>query len=389
MSATFSRTLNALKSDNPRRRLNWLAVGVAVLGAWLGWFFLAEVPVYEATPNAHLEVSGQAHPVQAPVGGRVVRVRMVLGQEVAPGDVLVELDAEAERLRLEETRARINALTSQRTALASELRAEELAEGQGTQGAEAAVAEAKARAQEAEASARLAEEELARIRTLAQAGAVAEAEVQRAQSTAQQRRAAAEALKLAASRSGFEGQTQRSDRRVRIERLRRLIAELDGTLGTERTLADRLAYEVDRRVLRAPVAGRLGERAPLGVGAVVQEGDRVATVVPPGELRIVADYTPPAALGRIQPGQAARARLDGFPWTQFGTIPATVSMVASEPRYGRIRVELAVQPDPHSRIPRQHGLTGEVEVEVERASPASLVLRAVGRGLSSLERGGR
>jgi len=190
MSATFSRTLNALKSDNPRRRLNWLAVGVAVLGAWLGWFFLAEVPVYEATPNAHLEVSGQAHPVQAPVGGRVVRVRMVLGQEVAPGDVLVELDAEAERLRLEETRARINALTSQRTALASELRAEELAEGQGTQGAEAAVAEAKARAQEAEASARLAEEELARIRTLAQAGAVAEAEVQRAQSTAQQRRAA-------------------------------------------------------------------------------------------------------------------------------------------------------------------------------------------------------
>ena len=97
MPATFSRTLNALKSDDPRRRLVWLAAGVGVMGAWLGWFVLAEVPVFESTPAAHLEVSGQAHPVEAPVGGRVVRVRMELGQEVAPGDVLVELDAELAR----------------------------------------------------------------------------------------------------------------------------------------------------------------------------------------------------------------------------------------------------------------------------------------------------
>ena len=117
----------------------------------------------------------------------------------------------------------------------------------------------------------------------------------------------------------------------------------------------------------------------LRVGGVVREGDRLATVVPVGELKVVADFLPSVALGRIRPGQPARLRLDGFPWTQYGTVAATVSQVAAEARYGRVRVELAVVPDPRSSIRMQHGLPGALEVEVERVSPATLVLRAAGQ----------
>jgi membrane fusion protein (multidrug efflux system) len=56
-----------------------------------------------------------------------------------------------------------------------------------------------------------------------------------------------------------------------------------------------------------------------------------------------------------------------------------VSSVGSEIRGGRVRVELAVRPNPASPIPLQHGLPGAVEVEVERLAPVSLVLRAAGR----------
>jgi hypothetical protein len=89
------------------------------------------------------------------------------------------------------------------------------------------------------------------------------------------------------------------------------------------------------------------------------------------------------ALGRVQTGQPALLRLDSFPWTQYGSLAATVASVASEVRDGRVRVELMVASEPTARLPLQHGLRGTVEVEVEQAAPATLVLRAAGQLLAS------
>jgi Cation efflux system protein CusB domain 1 len=95
-------------------------------------------------------------------------------------------------------------------------------------------------------------------------------------------------------------------------------------------------------------------------------------------LKIMTDFLPPAALGRIQPGQPARLRLEGFPWTQYGAVSAMVASMASEVRDGWVRVELAVRPDAASSVPLQHGLPGTVEVEVAHVSPAMLVLCTAG-----------
>jgi len=96
----------------------------------------------------------------------------------------------------------------------------------------------------------------------------------------------------------------------------------------------------------------------------------------------MTDFLPSAAIGRIQTGQPARLRLEAFPWTQYGAVSATVASVASEVRDGRVRVELTVRPNPASLIPLQHGLPGTVEVEVDRVSPAILVLRTAGQLLA-------
>jgi membrane fusion protein (multidrug efflux system) len=97
---------------------------------------------------------------------------------------------------------------------------------------------------------------------------------------------------------------------------------------------------------------------------------------------VIAEFVPAAALGRVKAGQPARLRLTGFPWAQYGSVGAAVSSVGSEIRDGKVRVELTVRPEAASRIPAQHGLPGSVEVEVERISPAYLMLRAAGRFLS-------
>ena len=118
----------------------------------------------------------------------------------------------------------------------------------------------------------------------------------------------------------------------------------------------------------------------------MDEGATLGAVVPRGNLRIVAEFLPPAALGRIQPGQPAWMRLDGFPWTQYGAIRATVQRVGNEVRDGRVRVELLVDQGAGVTVPMQHGLPGVVEVQTETVTPAMLALRTAGQMLARPEK---
>ena len=109
-------------------------------------------------------------------------------------------------------------------------------------------------------------------------------------------------------------------------------------------------------------------------------GTQVAVVIPAGDLRIEAHFPAATAAGRLKPGQPARLRLDGFAWTAFGTAQAEVTRVGTEPREGRLPVELALSWLPPG-VPAEHGLTGLVEVEIERVRPVVLLLRAAGARL--------
>jgi membrane fusion protein (multidrug efflux system) len=59
-------------------------------------------------------------------------------------------------------------------------------------------------------------------------------------------------------------------------------------------------------------------------------------------------------------------------------LDVSVERIASEPREGAIRVELGLDPSANARIPLEHGLPGSVRIEIQRTTPAALVLRAIG-----------
>jgi membrane fusion protein (multidrug efflux system) len=172
----------------------------------------------------------------------------------------------------------------------------------------------------------------------------------------------------------------REDRKTRIAELQRQIAEAEGGLAVEATRSRELAYRGEQRRVRAPIGGRIGEIADLRVGAEMKAGDNIGSIVPAGDVHAIASF-PASSLGRIQPDQRARIRLDGFPWTEYGRLLGRVTRVAREPRDGRLRVELALEGANVGRIPLAHGLPGAVEVEVERVTPLQLVLRSAGRSL--------
>jgi membrane fusion protein (multidrug efflux system) len=381
MAATFSRTLRSLETAGSRRRLGALLVTGLVL-AWAGWFVLGRVAVYEVSDKTRLEVRSAAHAVASPVGGRVVAAYLTLGRRVEEGDVLLTLDAEAERHQLAERRARRDALAARLAAQRPEFESEQAALEAQQVARDVALREAHARTAEAEARVTLAERQAATSVRLRLNNAISGEELLRDKAEVEARRAARNALTLAASLQEKDRLVQESASRTRLAKLGREAAELRGDIQVETAAIARLEYDIGQRTIRAPVAGRVGEAADFHIGSVVRAAEKLGSLVPAGEPRAVA-FFPAAAVGRVRPGQAARLRLDGFPWAQYGTVAATVADVGNEPSGGLVRVELTLAADPASPIPVEHGMPGWAEVEVERVSPAVLLLRAAGQLLTA------
>lgn len=381
MAQLFTRTLRSLDTDRAGRYFAGLGLAALLLGAWCGWFFFARLAVYALSSDARLEVECAAYPVEAPVSARLEKIHVVLGDEVGVGQLLFELEPSSLNVQLAEEGEHVNALAARREALEAEIASLVAQRELADHGANAGLAEARARHREARAAAQQADAELARLVELRAAGLTSEVDVERARSMAAQRWAATEALELAGERQAAEARARQSELEARREQLRQELTRIAAEIAGVRAHLAELEHLVAERTLGARVAGRIGQLAELNPGAVVQAGQRLATIIPPGEARGVAYFSPAETLGRIRPGQRARLRLTGFPATQYGSLPATVTSVGSEVSQGRVRVELAITVAPATAIPLEHGLPGTVEVELERVSPATLVLRAAGRAV--------
>jgi multidrug resistance efflux pump len=383
MPSAFSRSLRSLEADGFRRSIWAMALVVGLLAAGAAWFFFARVGVYEISDQARLEVERAAHPLASPLGGRVVATHLSLGQKVQAGDVVVELESESARLQLDEEQTRLASGRRRRDALQAQLTAEERAWPEERQAGLLAISEGRARQAEAETAAKFAAGEAERARRLNQASVLSQAELERLDAESQKQRAAVSAASLSVSRLEAELKSKEKDREVRQAQLEREAALLDGEILTSEATIKRDEFEIERRRIRAPVAGDVGEIAALKAGGYLSEGQKIGAIIPAGSLKLVAQFSPLTAAGRIRSGQPARLRLAGFPWAQYGSVSATVSGAANEPLDGQLRVELSVRPESAPQIPLQHGLSGTVEVQVDRLSPARLVLRAAGKLLAA------
>ena len=374
----------SLRADNGACSLASLLIALVLLTAWLLWAFRAKVTRYELADSARIEADGTAYPIQSSAAGRIVWSSLVLGRIVQAGEVLVELDNEVQRFNLAQERTHLATLIPQISALQGQLQAE--GEGNSDDRRVFAVSIEAARAQyrEAETQAVLASAQADRADRMHSDGILSDADMQRTRADAQSKQAAADNLKAAISRLEPELNIREHDRQALQKQIQAEIAKLQAEAEAASAAVRRLEYGLDQRRLRAPVSGRLGECIPLRPGAYISEGQKLGVVVPRGNLQVVAEFAPQAAIGKVHSGQSAIVRLQGFPWAQYGTVPAHVTRVADDIRDGKIRVELAIDTrDRPPRIPLQHGLPGAVEVRVEQTSPLALLLRSVGQALGS------
>jgi multidrug resistance efflux pump len=360
-----------------------LIVAVVLLAAWVCWLLYARIPVYAESDDGRFESLASARPVSVELTGRVATSSLVVGALVGRGDTLIVIDADVDSLTIEEHRKQIKEFLLRERGLDRQIEAEQRSLLQTTNGALSSRQEAVARSEQASIEAHLAQTEADRLTSLAKRAPVSEEELGRARARAGAASAGALAARLAAERVLTNAAVDSADRVARIREHETARIQLQGERRVEEARISTLGMASAQHVVRAPVAGRVGEFANFPVGSLVHAGDRLATIIPAdSSLQIVAEF-PSQLIGRIRAGQPARLRLDGYPWTRFGSVAARVDRVATEPVLGKVRVELRVAPGNAPSLPLQHGLTTNVEIQLERVSPWTLLLYAAGGRLAT------
>lgn len=382
----FTKTLNTLDRSTPVTALLRLLFAVLVICALAWWMTRVPVALYETTGDARLEINSSTTVVQSSMTGRIIESNLAMGKTVEKGDILVRMDSRPEQLLVREQQVRIASIDPQIQTLRAQIVEEESAGVAEQRASASAIEEARQKVREAETPAKAALVERRRYERLKRENLVPEREVEKAIAESERLEQAVITARSAIERLEREQKTRDQQRQVRIAAIRTEITKLETSKASARASAERAGYDVELREIRAPIAGTIGEAAVLLPGSVLQEGTRIASIVPSGQLRIVAYFPPQSTYGRLQPGALAKLRLKGYPWTEFGVVEARVARVAMEDRDGRSRVELDVLPSPTLKAELRHGMPGEVEVEVERTPPLHLVLRMAGQWLTAVRK---
>ncbi|MEM9291041.1 MAG: HlyD family efflux transporter periplasmic adaptor subunit [Acidobacteriota bacterium] len=384
---SFPHTSRFLLLDN-FKSWSWLTLLFSLLLAlWGAWLFFAEVPLVEASESGRLEVSQRVHRIESPIEGKLLSVKVVLRQAVQEGDVLVSLNSEEEEEHLAEAQSKLQALLAREEAVQAELGIEEeLAQRQSVANVEA-LKEARLKFRQESISSSFAALEVEKSEALQEAGLISEVDWLRLQGEAQRHQAMADSAEQGILTLEAEQRSSESESLKRQNQLEQELLKIREERIDLRFQLDHLQHTMEDRQLRTPVDGIVGSITELRSGAFLEVGDAVAEIVPDGEVTVSATFKP-TALGRVRPGQPATLRLDAYPWPQHGTVPLVVDRLATEPDEGTIRVELSPttltseggssNEESLPALPLEHGLTGSIEIEVDRLSPLQWLLRAAG-----------
>ncbi len=255
------------------RRLLVFVVLAAALAA--AFYFSRPGPRTPAGQEFSGSIEARLVEVGSLVGGRVARVEVEEGAELAAGATIVVLESDFIDRQIE----------AQRAAIAEASAALALAEA-------GPRSEARARARLAWEAAKT---DLGRVEPLYREGVVGRAEYDRA------------VVQEATSRKSWEeadSGSRHEEREAARAALRRQEAQLD--------YLERQRQEL---TVLAPVAGRI-EAFDLRPGDLVAPNQPVASLLEPAELW-VRIYVPETRLGQVTVGQSAQIRVDTFPGRDF------------------------------------------------------------------------
>ncbi|MES2821698.1 MAG: HlyD family secretion protein [Pseudomonadota bacterium] len=264
-----------------------LLTGLVAGALFAHWFWIGRF--IEQTDNAY--VQGEITRLSSQLGARVEQVLVQDNQHVEKGQLLVVLEADDFRLAV------------QRSQAALDTRAAELLQARSRLTEQTSLIQAReAEVAVAQTTLGRTQIDLSRVQTLRKPGYVSEERVTTL--AADSRVARSQVAKAQADLNAQRQQTQSL-----VAELQRLKAQL----ATAHAELQQAELNLGRTEIRAPIAGRVGQRAAR-TGQYVQGGAYLLALVPDQSLWVQANFKE-TQIGRMQPGQNAELRLDAYPDT--------------------------------------------------------------------------
>jgi membrane fusion protein (multidrug efflux system) len=334
--------------------------GVAAVAIVVGgtlWFIGKQR--YETTDNAFV----QADTVQIgpQVSGAILDVLVADNQRVEPGQVVARIDPATFQARLDQAIANAQALDAAVRAVDDKASLEQ-----------ALIAQKAAGVSSAQADAGRAKADLARYDSLAHQGWVSQQKVQTTRAGASQSDAA-----VASAEAALE-----AERRAALS-LGSARAQTLAQAAGAHAAVEQARLDLDRTVIRAPVAGVVGARS-VRPGQLVQPGVSLMSVVPLGQSYVIANFKE-TQVSRLRVGQPVEIKADAFgkqaihgkvdsfaPATgqEFALIPVENAVGNFTKITQRLPVKIAVDPSKFGAALRP-GLSVEIKVDVrDRSGPS-------------------
>ncbi len=287
------------EADKPKRKLSGRAklillvlAAVVLIGGGL-WFlrYQSTGKFMQETNDAYLRADLVT--IAPKVSGYIAEVLVRDNEDVAAGQPLVRVDPRSYRAQAAQAEAQIAQAEASADSSRAQIRQQR-----------AAIEQARAQLAAAEAKAAYDAAEVRRFTPLAASGAESKQQLAQLRATADQ--SAANVRAQAAALAAQQRQIGTLESQIGQARAQRQ--------GAQAQLAA-ASVDVGATILRAPVAGRIGDKT-VTVGQFATAGTRLMSVVPLSQIYITANFKE-TQLALMRPGQPATIAVDALDGTEL------------------------------------------------------------------------
>lgn len=379
MSVAFEQTLRSLSRDTRRGNVVMLGAGGLLLLAWFLLATMLPLPLVLESVDGRMVSTSEPTRIVASTDERIDTIAVRLGDQVRQHDPLIRFDQRAVNLQLESKMQTLDKHERHRINLREELVFLEEEHGGRLEVLNRSLDRIGARVSEVAASIDYSEVAVRIYEDLRSDRQIDELKLREASAGLEQNRQRLRALQIEGEEIKARIRATEQEWRATIASYERIDSDVAGQIAELRPQLEQLRDEIEQLQIRAPHDGVVEGIASVSVGQTVAVNTWLMTLSPAGDYQFEAKFLATDAAGRIKPGATSRISFSALPWTEYGTLAASVARVGNEELSGLITVQLHVDQEADLIALVGHGLTGQAVIEVDRVTLFQRLLRLLTR----------